>query len=99
MANLAEKVNQVEPYAILVMFQRNTLYDTYDSRIVPKDARQWAKETNKIRDKIRNLQPVTYEEMKLLETRKEVRFELSISPYKNMDELVDMALEKWLKRI
>lgn len=61
-----------------------------------KYIRQYVKDINRIRRKISDLQPVTYEEIKYIEAYIE---ENDNVPYKSLDSLVDIALEKWRDRL
>jgi hypothetical protein len=56
--------------------------------------------------KLKQLQALTYEDVKLLEDYskfyeedKGKAIEIIPSPYKNLDSLIDLALEKWLERV
>ncbi len=62
-------------------------------------ARKYLQNINKVRKNIKDLKPVTREDMELLEAVEGVRYEIATSPYKSLDYLVDLALEKWLARL
>lgn len=71
-----------------------------------KDTNNYVKQTNMIRKKIMTFKPVIYEEMKLIEFEIEIikgktgiERELEKSPYKSLNSLIHLALEKWLARI
>jgi hypothetical protein len=61
-----------------------------------KDIRQYCKDINRIRRRMRESQPVTHEELKYIEGYIE---EHDNVPYKSLKLLVDLALKKWLERL
>ncbi|WRH68521.1 MAG: endonuclease NucS [Planktothrix sp. GU0601_MAG3] len=71
-----------------------------------KDTNNYVNQTNIIHKKIMTFKPVTYEEMKLIELdikiikeKTGIERELEKSPYKSLNNLIDLSLEKWLARI
>lgn len=61
-----------------------------------KDVRQYIKDINKIKTKVRDLEPLLYEEINYI---KEYIDKTDNLPYKSLETLVDIALKKWLQRI
>ena len=96
MTTLREKVNLLNFFLDISPFFSNSTILGYQPA---KEASEWAKETRNIVKKIGNYQPVTFEDMELLQARKEIKFKLDVCPYKNIDDLVNLALDKWLLRI
>ncbi|WP_254174570.1 endonuclease NucS domain-containing protein [Planktothrix pseudagardhii] len=86
-------------------------YFSYNNRYIQlqcsrKYTHNYVKQTDMIRKKIIIFKPVTYEEMKLIELdikiikeKTGIERELEKSPYKSLNSLIDLALEKWLARI
>ncbi|HEY9903890.1 MAG TPA: endonuclease NucS domain-containing protein [Candidatus Sericytochromatia bacterium] len=58
--------------------------------------RQYCKDINRIRRRMRESQPVTHEELKYIEAYIE---EHDNVPYKSLKSLVDLSLKKWLERL
>lgn len=61
-----------------------------------KDIRQYCKDINRIRRRMRESQPVTHEELKYIEAYIQ---EHDNVPYKSLKLLIDLALKKWLERL
>jgi len=83
-----------------------TLFRYNYSPLKSKTIAKYEKEFWNNYKKLKQLQALTYEDVKLLEDYskfyeedKGKAIEIIPSPYKNLDSLIDLALEKWLERV
>ncbi|MBW4571064.1 MAG: DUF91 domain-containing protein [Tolypothrix carrinoi HA7290-LM1] len=70
---------------------------TYSSTF--KYMRQYCKDRNRITRKLSNHEPLTYEDMKLMEVDHYGLDIYKFEKYEDLDKLIDLALETWLKRL
>ncbi|MBD1939184.1 endonuclease NucS domain-containing protein [Microcoleus sp. FACHB-68] len=61
--------------------------------------RQYCKETNRIAREISESKPITDEEIALLDFFEDWTLQVTQSPYKSLEDLLELALGKWLARL
>lgn len=86
MAKRIEKLNEIA--------NENRMYSS-----TLKYMRQYCKDRNIITRKLSNHEPLTYEDMKLMEVDHYGLGIYEFEKYEDLDKLIDLALETWLKRL